>query len=108
MKGKKKLIFGMIASLFALATVFNMNMLNENVTGDVSLDAIAVMAQAQNESNNGFSSPTFECTAGGPGSSSCSITMDTVAGGITYSVTCNAPCYACCNGLPGGGAKCFK
>jgi hypothetical protein len=108
MKLKKKVIFGMIAGLFAVVTVFNMGMLDENGTGEVSLDAIALMAEAQNESNNGCSSPTFECTAGGPGSSSCSVTMDTVAGGITYSVTCNSPCYACCNGLPGGGAKCFK
>ena len=36
-------------SLFAVATVFNMNMLNENGGGDVSLKAISVMAQAQGE-----------------------------------------------------------
>lgn len=105
---KKKIIVGAAASLFAVATMFNMGMLNEKSGGDVSLDAIALMAKAQDESNNGCPSPTFECTAGGPGSSSCSVTVDTLAGGITYSVTCNEPCFACCNGLPGGGAKCFK
>jgi hypothetical protein len=51
MKLKKKVILGMIAGFFAVATVFNMNMLNDNGAGDVSLDAIAVMAQAQSESN---------------------------------------------------------
>ena len=37
-------------SLFAVATVFNMNIAEQNDAGDVSLDAIAVMAQAQDES----------------------------------------------------------
>ena len=49
MKIKKKVIFGMIAGLFAVVTVFNMGMLDENGTGDVSLDAIMVMAEAQIE-----------------------------------------------------------
>ena len=31
--------------------MFNMNLLQGNSLGDVSLDAIAVMAQAQNENN---------------------------------------------------------
>jgi hypothetical protein len=35
-------------SLFAVATVFNMNISEQSEAGDVSLDAIAVMAQAQN------------------------------------------------------------
>ncbi|MGM0505515.1 MAG: hypothetical protein ACQESQ_12900 [Bacteroidota bacterium] len=49
MKIKKKAIFGMFAGLFAVATVFNMGMLNENGDGDISLDAIAVMAKADGE-----------------------------------------------------------
>ena len=53
MKLKKKVIFGMIAGLFAVATVFNMSILNENGAGDVSLDDIAVMAQAQLGENPG-------------------------------------------------------
>ena len=47
---KKKVIFGMVAGFFAVATVFNMSLLNDNGAGDVSLDAIAVMAEAGGES----------------------------------------------------------
>jgi len=50
MKLNKKVIFGVVAGLFAVATVFNMGLLNDNGTGDVSLDDIAVMAEADPES----------------------------------------------------------
>lgn len=43
-------------SLFAVATVFNMNLLNNDSDGDISLDAVAVMAQAQDESPGGYRS----------------------------------------------------
>ncbi len=46
---KKKVIFAVATGLFALATVFNMNVLQSNNAGDVSLDAIAVVAQAGSE-----------------------------------------------------------
>jgi hypothetical protein len=46
---KKKIIIASATVLFAVATVFNMNLLQGNSMGDVSLDAIAVMAQAQGE-----------------------------------------------------------
>ncbi len=46
---KKKIIFAVATGFFAVATVFNMNMLQGNSAGDVSLDAIGVMAQAQSE-----------------------------------------------------------
>jgi hypothetical protein len=46
---KQKAIIGMVASFFAVATVFNMSMLNENNAGDVSLDAIMVMTEAEAE-----------------------------------------------------------
>ncbi|MGQ1947694.1 hypothetical protein ACT3CD_11410 [Geofilum sp. OHC36d9] len=46
---KKKIIFAVATGLFAVATVFNMNVLQSNNAGDVSLDAIAVMAQAATE-----------------------------------------------------------
>ena len=46
---KKKIIIASATVLFAVATVFNLNLLQENSVGDVSLDAIAVMAQAQTE-----------------------------------------------------------
>ncbi|MGQ1947701.1 hypothetical protein ACT3CD_11445 [Geofilum sp. OHC36d9] len=46
---KKKIIFAVATGLFALATIFNMNVLQSNNAGDLSLEAIAVMAQAQDE-----------------------------------------------------------
>ena len=48
-KMKNKIIFAVATGFFAVATVFNMNLLQGNSAGDVSLDAIAVMAQAQSE-----------------------------------------------------------
>ena len=53
MKTKKKVLMGIAAGLFAVVTVFNMGMLNENNAGDVSLDAVAVMAQAHPEGGTG-------------------------------------------------------
>src|SRR5690606_29233572 len=50
---KKKIFFAVATGFFAVATVFNMNLLQGNSAGDVSLDAIAVMAQAQDESGGG-------------------------------------------------------
>jgi hypothetical protein len=51
-KMKKKIIFAVATGLFVVATVFNMNVLQGNSAGDVSLDAIAVMAQAQEEGDS--------------------------------------------------------
>lgn len=51
---KKKVIVGIAVSFFAIATMFNMSMLNENGAGDVLLDAIEVMAQAEAESGLGY------------------------------------------------------
>ncbi len=50
-KMKKKILLGSVASLFAIATVFNMGLLNFNKQSDATLDAIAVMVEAQNEIN---------------------------------------------------------
>lgn len=44
---KKKIIFAITTGLFAIATVFNINILQANSVGDVSLESISVMAQAQ-------------------------------------------------------------
>ncbi len=60
---KKKIIFAVATGLFALATVFNMNMLQSNNAGDVSLDAITVMAQAQSE----LPDVTITCSSGPDG-----------------------------------------
>ena len=54
---KKKVIFTIATGLFAVATVFNMSILNENGAGDVSLGDIALMAQAGGESGSGDSCP---------------------------------------------------
>jgi hypothetical protein len=54
---KKKVMLGMVAGFFAVATIFNMSMLNDNSAGDVSMDAIALMAQA-----DGSEDSTNSCT----------------------------------------------
>ena len=48
---KKKIFIGIAMSLFAVATVFNLSISKQSKAGDVSLEAIKVMAQAQEESN---------------------------------------------------------
>ncbi len=50
---KKKVFFAMVTVLFAVATMFNVNALQSNSPDDVSLDSIAVMAQANGESGGG-------------------------------------------------------
>ncbi|HTO15415.1 MAG TPA: hypothetical protein VLZ83_06575 [Edaphocola sp.] len=62
---KKKVIFAVATGLFALAMVFNMNVLQSNSAGDVSLESIAVMAQAQNEfPNSKWIKSTCNCYRG--------------------------------------------
>lgn len=50
------------------------------------------------------------CSAGGPGSSSCSISGEIVGTGITVSVSCQDGYYACCKLLVAGDpyAECIK
>ncbi len=57
----RKKIFGGIAVLFAAATAFNIGLLQTQDAGDISLDAIAIMAQARGESGNGGHSATYTC-----------------------------------------------
>ena len=47
----KKIIFGSIALLFVAASVFNIGLIQTRDAGDISLDAIAIMAQAVGEGN---------------------------------------------------------
>ncbi len=55
-KMKKKILLGAVASLFAVATVFNMGLLTFNKQSDAAtLEAISVMVQASEESNPGSS-----------------------------------------------------
>ena len=75
---------------------FNMNLLQGNSVGDVSLDAIAVMAQAQAESGGGGCTATATCfgvTGKEIGSVSCSGTNTCVAG-YGY-VTCDGKTSYC-------------
>lgn len=46
---KRKFFLGGAALLFTIATIFNMNLLQPNNVGDISLAAIAVTAQASGE-----------------------------------------------------------
>ena len=48
---KKKIIIASAVMFFALATMFNINALQSNNAGDISLDNIAIMAQAKNETS---------------------------------------------------------
>lgn len=59
---KKRIIFAIATSFFAVATVFNMGMLQSNNSNEISLNAITVMAQAQEESGGG--TPTYDCPGG--------------------------------------------
>ncbi len=42
----KKIIFGCVAILFAAASAFNIGLIQTQNAGDISLDAITIMAQA--------------------------------------------------------------
>jgi len=81
---KKKVIFGMVAGFFAVATVFNMSILKDNGAGDVSLDAVAVMAQAQDENGGGHASicsPIWVVTYSGSVGTSTGVTVSCSTGG---------------------------
>ena len=81
---KKKIIIASATVLFAVATVFNMNLLQGNSVGDVSLDAIAVMAQAQGEQSGG----------GGGGESICIQIVVQIAADYTwFKVSCRETLY---------------
>ncbi len=95
---KKKIIIGITASLFAIATVFNMGLLNFNKQSDVTLKAISVMIKAQNEGgkNSTTCSASASCiTPSGKtlGSVSCSGKITCVSG-YKY-VTCDGNTSYC-------------
>jgi hypothetical protein len=76
---KKKLVFAIAIGFFAVATVFNMNLLQGNGVSDVSLDDIAVMAQAQNGENNSKGAKSILITDLG--------SNNPCVGGIVYNCT---------------------
>lgn len=99
---KKKSFIGGAALLFAAVTVFNMNLLQSNKAGDVSLDAIAVMAQAQKEveedkeeediyhkgtTGTNWKTYTVECVLG----SSVSVTDGSYGGSYSSSFGASVP-----------------
>lgn len=51
---KRKIIFAIAASFFTLATMLNINMLQETSVDNVSLSNIAMMAQAQEENKQAY------------------------------------------------------
>jgi hypothetical protein len=57
---KKKIFIGIAMSLFAVATVINMNIAKKNEAKEISLESIAIMAQAQNSESG--SCPGGSCT----------------------------------------------
>ena len=65
---KKKIIIASATVLFAAAAVFNINLLQGNGMSEVSLDDIAVMAQAQAETGqigpagSNWKWTTFQCS----------------------------------------------
>jgi membrane protein implicated in regulation of membrane protease activity len=81
---KKKIFIGIAMSLFAVATVFNMNISEQGNAGDVSLDAIAVMAQANGEDGGGHVSicdPVWTVTYSGSLGTSTEVTITCTSGG---------------------------
>ena len=70
---KKKIFLGGAALLFAAVTVFNMNMLQTNKAGDVSLEAIMIMQQAESESNNPECHIDFFRQCSGKGGKYCNL-----------------------------------
>ncbi|PWD99019.1 hypothetical protein [Marinilabilia rubra] len=54
MKIRKKVFIGMATMLFAVATVFNMNLLNEKGIMDITLDAFNLVAQANPEGTGDY------------------------------------------------------
>jgi len=78
---KKKIIFAIATSFFAVATVFNMNLLQSSNAGDVSLESIAIMAQAQ------YAGETV------PGYTNAENTVCNIPGG-TCDVSAQDPCQA--------------
>ena len=51
---KKKIIFAVATGFFAVAAMFNMDMVKSNNNSDVSLENITMMAQASAESRSRF------------------------------------------------------
>ncbi|PWD99030.1 hypothetical protein [Marinilabilia rubra] len=67
MNSKKKVIFGMIAGFFAVATVFNMGIETHQKSSDTFLDVFSHIATAGSESNYDEGCSGFGCSGEGSG-----------------------------------------
>jgi hypothetical protein len=99
---KKKwnsVVVSCIALLFIAITVVNVNLAFNSDSAIVpSLALVDIETLAYGESDDNYT-----CSSGGPGSSSCSVSVDgSVAGGglsTSCSVDCTSGYYACCNAM---------
>lgn len=92
----KKIIFISLATLFFAAyTFYNVQVSSHD--GDISLEYIALLAEASSESGG----DDYVCSSGGPGSIQCSTGVGGGAqggsGSFGCSVTCTTGYYSCCN-----------
>jgi len=83
---------GLVAIAIAAVAAINVHFANESGSSLSAFGLANVEALADGESGDG---PT--CSAGGPGSSSCSIKTEQVTTSRECSVTCDRGYYACCN-----------
>lgn len=93
---KKKVIFAFATGLFAVATVFNMNLLHVDSNGDVLLENVAIMAQARSESGGGGGYSCTATTSCGSGSTNyVSCTGVEKCERFTFSVKCDGRTTSC-------------
>jgi hypothetical protein len=90
-----------IALLFIAITVVNVNLaFNSDSAIVLSLALVDIETLAHAESGD---TTDYTCTSGGPGSSSCSVSINGSIGGGGGGTSCNVDCisgyYACCNAM---------
>ena len=94
---KTKIKIFIVSCVIASVAVTGFNLAQNSNNMDVTLADIAVMASADPESGSDCESGKFDCSSGGQGSTSCSVSL--TVGGVTFEcdVTCGTGYYACCN-----------
>jgi len=92
----KKIIYLISIAAF-IFTLYN----NISIEYNNSIDLIATSYTIGNMANADITPCSdcseLTCAAGGPGSSACSVSVGGGGIGAECSVTCNSPCYACCD-----------
>ncbi len=85
----KKILFGSIAILFAAASAFNIGLIQTKDAGDISLDAITIMAQAQSgEAGYDCIIPGATCYDFYDGTIACAAIISEPGGGDCNHCTC--------------------